>query len=92
MFLQEEELSDKIRDVQLEVERAEDQSARLFEELGCTPEELEAYLNDRNNFSPEEWAALKEQEQRWNERLKRELDQVAETGKRTFPARHWMPM
>jgi hypothetical protein len=92
VFLEEKELTKKIRDVRLESERSEDQSARLFEELGCTPEELEAFLSDRKNFSTETWAALKEHEKKWDEKLQRELDQVAEKKKRTFPARHWLSM
>lgn len=47
---------------------------KIFEEVGITPEELNAMLQKSENFSPDEWNAIQKQTKEVENRLNEEKD------------------
>ena len=60
----------------IRMDALERESKALYQELKITPEQLEIFLENRENFSDENWAALQEQRKILDEKLKCELENV----------------
>ncbi|MEI8125996.1 MAG: hypothetical protein WCG42_09590 [Parachlamydiaceae bacterium] len=84
-----EELSIKIDALDRDVEN-------LLNELEVSPEQLTTFLNDQNNFTPNNWSELLNQRKTLNEKLLRSLANIANPKKakkshtdRNIPS-HWI--
>ncbi|NGX48553.1 MAG: hypothetical protein K940chlam5_00141 [Candidatus Anoxychlamydiales bacterium] len=51
------ELQDFLKDMQ---EKVENEKAKVFEKVGVSEEQFKEFLNDKNNFSEEDWASMQE--------------------------------
>lgn len=68
----------------------------LYQELDITPEQLRVFLENRENFTEENWETLQEQRKALDEKLKCVLDNVsdpikakkAQESRRVAP--HWL--
>lgn len=53
-----------------------EQIMRLFEDLQFTPEQLENYLSNRENFTAEEWEFMEVRRREMEEKLERDLENI----------------
>jgi len=51
------ELQDFLKDMQ---EKVEKEKSKVFEKVGISEEQFKEFLNDKNNFSEEDWASMQE--------------------------------
>jgi len=65
-----EALAIKIDDLNRDIEG-------FLKELNVSSEQLTTYLNDKDNFSPENWSTIVEQRKALDEKLMRELLNIA---------------
>ena len=53
----------------------------LMNELNVTPEQLTKYIENSDNFTPENWEELQQQRKSLDEKLKRDLENVRDPSK-----------
>ena len=51
------DLQDFLKDMQ---EKVENEKAKVFEKVGVSEEQFKEFLNDKSNFSEEDWASMQE--------------------------------
>ncbi|NGX30337.1 MAG: hypothetical protein K940chlam4_01183 [Candidatus Anoxychlamydiales bacterium] len=51
------DLQDFLKEMQ---EKVENEKAKVFEKVGISEDQFKEFLNDKNNFSEEDWAAMQE--------------------------------
>jgi hypothetical protein len=49
---------------------------KLFQELNVTPEQISAFIEKSDNFTPDNWNQIQEQKKQLNEKLERDLKNI----------------
>lgn len=68
----------------------------LLDELKVSPEQVQAYLSDPDNFTSENWESIQTERKALEERLKRELENIRNPAKTKKAledrnvGRHWL--
>jgi hypothetical protein len=68
----------------------------LLDELKVSPEQISTFLENRDNFTPENWETLQQERKALDEKLKCELDNIRNPSKvkkaqaDRHVARHWL--
>lgn len=66
----------KIQEIEVEVNKLEHDVKELYELMGVTAEQLTAYLENKNNFSDEEWNEIHQIKQQLDEKLNRSQNNI----------------
>lgn len=54
----------QLKELDIQYENFQNQIKVFYEELGCTPEEAIAFLNDKSNFTEQEWKKIQSQREK----------------------------
>lgn len=71
----------KVKEIALGLERLEKQYQHFLHELGLTHEQLTAYVENSDNFSPETLQELQETKQKLDEKLNLKLESISDPTK-----------
>lgn len=87
----------KLLELSIIMKRLDREYQKLMEELSCTPEQLKAYVENSENFSPPIWEQLQKEKKMLDEKLNLELSCVPDLAKtkKTISERgtvqqHWL--
>lgn len=86
----------KIQEMELRIANLDEEVEELLESLKVSPEQLTAFLSNKENFTEENWNEVAKQKKELEEKLKRELDNVRNPikSKKTYSSlhvqRHWL--
>lgn len=83
----------QIKELEIRMEQLQNHVGALYEEVGITPEQLDAAFKKSENFSPEEWEEIDLQKKKIEERVEQERIQLGSKPKeRTIPPiqNHWI--
>lgn len=83
----------KVLELEQQFAAIEAESAVFFETIDVTPEEVDNFVKNRDNFSDKEWEELKKQERQLQEILQREINNIRdpEKAKRHYKERDIRP-
>ena len=71
-----EQLERKIQELTLRIEACDRQEQELFNELEMTPEQLTAFVQNKENFTEKNWDKIQKQRQERDENLDRDLKNI----------------
>lgn len=84
----EEKLQDKIqrqqrkmKEISISLERLDRDYQKIFKELALTPEQLQTYMENPENFTPPIWEELQNEKKKLDEGLNLELTRVRDPKK-----------
>ncbi len=66
----------KIAQIETEMEAWDLETKELFDELGISPEQLDAYMGNAENFVPEDWDEMQKQLKAGEDETCRQVDSV----------------
>ncbi len=86
----------KIRELDIRFETLENDISKFLQELDVTPEQLTAFISQKDNFTQENWEELQKQKKQLDEKLEVELKNVRDPkkAKKAFASlnvgNHWL--
>ncbi|NGX43057.1 MAG: hypothetical protein K940chlam7_01348 [Chlamydiae bacterium] len=66
----------KIKELAIKVETLDREAAELLEELNVTPEQLTAFIENKKNFTDQNWEELQDHRKTLDQKLKTELENI----------------
>lgn len=84
------------QELTIKIDSLNQQVEDLLSELNISPEQLTAFIENKENFSDENWQTIIQQRQEFEEKLKRELANIRNPlkNKKTYSERvvpqHWL--
>lgn len=86
----------RVQEIVIRMENLDRELDELFVDLKVTPEQLDTFISDKNNFTDENWEQLQNLRKVLEEKLQRELDNIRDPLKikQTYSdrnvGRHWI--
>jgi len=88
----------KLKQLLLEIERLQEESRQLFADLDICPEEFSRDVENKDNYSDEEWDTLQQEKVKLDQKLDLSLSNVRNTAQtksafaELYMSRNWIPM
>ncbi len=85
-----------IKELELKIEGLDLKTEELFTSLNVTPEQISAYLDNKENFTEENWAEISKQKKDYELKHERDMKQIRNPTKmkRAYASlnvqRHWL--